>query len=346
MKDKSINGKNNTNKNTNKNTKKNIINNIVNNIYVINLDSSKDRLESIKKQLDKQKLNFTRIPAINGKQLTEKEIEKNCTQFAQMFCPRNIIGCAMSHKAVWQRIIDNGDDYAIVLEDDCKLVKNFKHKLNHCLKELMSFDPKWDFLYLGYFGPAKCKNETIMNSLQRLILHKINKECNKKYFDLKHVFIPVSPVGFHSYIISNKCAKELLKRMEKINYHIDAEFLKYTQDLHVYATKDKLGNQFSTVDNSTLNEYKFPKILNWYSDAFQDLDGISYSYWFGSPIIQVIDFPINLYFIMFALLSIVSNAPINILFFIYIFLELSLDVNNINIIIPYIIYLIAIVLRN
>lgn len=328
-----------------KNKSDNKINDIIKNIYVINLDSSTDRLECIKEQLDEHKLNFTRISAINGKKLTKDQIKKNCTPFAQMFCPRNIIGCAMSHKAVWQRIIDNGDKYAIVLEDDCKLVKNFKHKLNRCLKELMSFDPEWDFLYLGYFGPAKSKNETIMNSLQRLILHKINKEYGKQN-DFKHIFIPFSPVGFHSYIISNKCARELLKRMEKINYHIDAEFLKYTYNLKVYATKDKLGNQFSTVDNSTLNEYKFPKILNWYSDAFQDLDGISYSYWFGSPIIQVIDFPINLYFIMFALLSTVSKAPINILFFIYIFLELSLDVNNINIIIPYIIYLIAIMLRN
>lgn len=321
------------------NNKKHSIHNKISNVYVINLDKSTDRLKSIKKQLDKQNLKFTRIPAVNGKLLTEEEIKNNCTPFAQLFCPRNIIGCAMSHKSVWQKIIDNDDKYAIVLEDDCKLVKNFKDKLTICVDELSNIDPEWDFLYLGYFGPANQSNNSIMNFPHRLILNKIdtNKNTNAK---LNNIFIPVSPIGFHSYVISNKCARKLLEKMNSINYHIDSEFLKYTNDLKVYATKEKLGNQYSTVDNSTLNEYKFPKLLNWYNDKIQDYDGISYSYWFGSPIIQIMDVPINLYFIMFALLSLFSNAEINILFFIYIFLELSLDVNNINIILPYMILII------
>lgn len=307
----------------------------IDNTYVINLDTSKDRLDAIKQQLSKQNIQFTRIPAINGKKLTQEEIRLNCTPFAQMFCPRNIIGCAMSHKKVWQKIIDNNDRYAIVFEDDCKIAKNFKKKLNRCLNELFENDKDWDFLYLGYFGPAK-KNDSFMNYVHDIILNKIQDKngFNKK---LKNIFVPQSPVGFHSYIISNKCAKRLLKYMNKINYHVDAEFLHYANKFNVYATVEKLGNQYSTVDNSTLNEYKFPKLINWVNDKFRDVDGISYSYWLGSPIIQIKNIPVNLYFILFSLCVLfIPNTKIHLIMIIYMYLELSLDLRNVNIISLYI----------
>ncbi len=314
---------------------KRLIDNIFDNVFVINLDRSPDRLRNIKTQLDEQDIKFKRVSAIDGKKLTKNDIEKNCTFFAKMFCPKNIIACAMSHKKVWREIIKSGRNYGMIFEDDCKITDNFKEKVRKCVEELNVFDKKWDFLYLGYFGPSRVTSNSVMNCLQNIILNKIPKKHNNS--NLKHIFVPVSPVGFHSYIISRDCAKKLLKYMKKIHYHIDSEFLKYACNFNVYATIEKLGNQYSTVDNSTLNEYKFPKIINWYNDQIVDIDGISYSYWLGSPIIQIQSFPINLYFIFFLIMlfGFQRYQFINILALIYMFLELGLDVNNINIIIVY-----------
>lgn len=310
------------------------------NVYVINLDRSPDRLKSITCELERENIKFERVSAVDGKKLTDEHIKRFCTPFAEMFCPKNIIACALSHKKVWKKIVKSGLEYGMVFEDDCKLTNGFKHKLQLCIDELNENDKNWDFLYLGYFGPSMETSNSIMNKFQNIILNKIQ---NKNNIHAKYIFVPVSPVGFHSYIISRNCAKKLLQYMKKVHYHIDSEFLKYAHNFNVYACKEKLGNQYSTVDNSTLNEYKFPKVINWYNDSIVDIDGISYSYWLGSPIIQIKHFPINLYFICFLILlfGFKRFQFLNILMIIYMFLELGLDTDNINIIIIYMLIIIV-----
>lgn len=312
----------------------------IDNVYVINLDRSKDRFQSIKSILGRENIQFTKISAIDGVMLSDDDVSKHCTKFAETFCPKTIIGCAMSHKKTWRKIVENNDKYAIVFEDDVFIDKNFKSELKKCLDELFTFDQKFDFLYLGYFGPAKITDNSFINHLQNIILYKLsNKKC-----DLENVFIPVSPVGFHCYIISKECAKKLLKSMNKINYHIDVEFLKYanTLNLRVYACKNRIGYQFSTVENSFLNDCKFPKLLNILCDNIKDKDHISYSYWLNTPILKIKNFHFNLYSFLFLSIIIVLNKKINILFLIYLYLESSLDINinNISIILLYMIIII------
>ena len=46
--------------------------------------------------------------------------------------PRGVIGCYLSHRRFWQMVVDRKMDYAVILEDDVKLVDGFKEKVYDC----------------------------------------------------------------------------------------------------------------------------------------------------------------------------------------------------------------------
>jgi len=323
--------------------------NCIDNVYVINMDRSKDRLANMTEQLKGLGLDFIRVSAIDGKHLRKDDIINVTNSFCGSLCSPSIIGCFLSHKKTWQKVVDNNDKYAMILEDDCKLVDGFDQKLNDAIDELNKIDPEWEFLYGGCFGPCK-KNDkaTVISHLQKLFLAEIP---HREHTGI-NTFIPLSPVGFHCYIISNTCAQKLLKALHKVSYHVDVEFLKHAENFRVYAMIHKIGYQFSTAENSTLNELKFPRLLNWCLDGIKDNDGISYSYYCGSPLLQLDFFPLTLYFILF--IGLLLSIPIFIprpLFFYYVLLlflivELFLNVADVNVISVYIILLIVCIKRD
>lgn len=91
--------------------------------YVINLDRSPARLESIRKNFDRFGLDFCRVPAVDGAALPDHEIDavydasRNRWRFFTSM-KRGEIACFLSHRSAWQRLLESSDDYAIVMEDD------------------------------------------------------------------------------------------------------------------------------------------------------------------------------------------------------------------------------------
>lgn len=310
----------------------------VDNIYVINMDKSKDRLECMQNQLNKLNKSFIRIPAIDGSKLNRIKKSKKCSFFGKHFLTPNIIGCFMSHQKTWKTMLKNNDSYALILEDDCQLIDSFDKDLSLAVNELNTKDPNWDFLYTGCFGPHGGHKKLSITYLQELFLNKIPQ--SNLDFNAKYTYIPQSPVGFHCYVISKNGAKKLLKYLKKISYHVDVEFLKYAKFFNVYATKKKLGVQHSTADNSTLTS-KYPILLNKILNDIKDDNNIAYSYYLGLPIIQILNFYVNLYFILFAIITILFsftnfNTIFTIVVLLYSFYELHLESSNINTIIVWI----------
>jgi glycosyl transferase family 25 len=81
-------------------------------IYLINLDRASDRLEVMTERL--KGIPFERFPAIDGKTLDYEGL-----------LTRNEAACVMSHRVLWQRLIDSGDPYACILEDDIEILPRF-----------------------------------------------------------------------------------------------------------------------------------------------------------------------------------------------------------------------------
>lgn len=131
-------------------------------VFYINLDGRSDREQFINKQLDEVGLSATRVSAVLGRDLTE--VEKNIVNFEKYICvmkrPINDgeIGCALSHRKVWQRIVDEQLPYALVLEDDVTL--------DHALKPFLNCEDnynKFDVINLASAEPYYPKIETIRN---------------------------------------------------------------------------------------------------------------------------------------------------------------------------------------
>lgn len=91
-------------------------------LYVVNLDSSKDRMAWFDRQTAGQPLDFVRVPAVDGSKISEAELLHYHT-----LCPitRSIsfgeLGCFLSHVQIWKRIAAGSDQWAFIGEDDLHL---------------------------------------------------------------------------------------------------------------------------------------------------------------------------------------------------------------------------------
>jgi len=284
----------------------------IDNVYVINMKKSKKRLKKINQMLNKLNIPFNRIEAVDGTKLTKNDIKNNCTLYSQLFSPLSLIGCFLSHKKAWQTMIDNNDKYAIIMEDDCKLINTFKNDLKTILDELIPHNP--DFVYLGHI----------------LILPRLQQYIDTSNFKYSYKPSQEYMVGFHCYIISNNCAKKLLQLMHKVNDHIDVSFTYYVNDFNVYASKKKIAYQYASAKQSTQVNYKFPITFNSIFENIRSNYNVSYGYYLSVPVMEILWQPINAYFLIACLFALfIPNIYLFLTFFI---IETILLPQNITII--------------
>jgi glycosyl transferase, family 25 len=87
--------------------------------YVINLANSLDRRAHVTAELEKACLDYEVVTAIDGRELDLHDHATIAPSFlANVRCLAGAAGCALSHLDVYRKIIDDGLDMALVLEDD------------------------------------------------------------------------------------------------------------------------------------------------------------------------------------------------------------------------------------
>ena len=181
-------------------------------IIYINLKHRKDRLENVLNQISKIKKNnnVIRIDAINGKtldlqNLSQSLVTKNGINDAinnnlSMGIPltRGAIGCALSHREAFKKIIEKNINAALIVEDDISINELY----NDTIHELYMNKPDdYDIIYLGYH------DATI-----KYIYEQINDTFCKAYI----------VYGLFGYIVTNNGAKKLLD-IFPISKQIDSE---------------------------------------------------------------------------------------------------------------------------
>lgn len=110
-------------------------------VYLINLDSSIDRLNAATAQLNSLGVDFERVSAVNGKNLTPNEKKAAVNKFRwDCAVGREVwdgeIGCALSHRHIREQIIRDNVPVSCVLEDDVVLSKDFPKVLDYLEKSL------------------------------------------------------------------------------------------------------------------------------------------------------------------------------------------------------------------
>jgi GR25 family glycosyltransferase involved in LPS biosynthesis len=192
--------------------------------YVINLAKNTDRMDHFNKNYAEtdlaSELPYQRLEAVNGHEIdVSMYVTPSVMQGIQFIestgrrtdhnqITKGMIGCYLSHLAVYRDALDNDVDYALIFEDDAiidaDLYTNVIHKLINKHSKDQLIPNTWDIMLLGYM----CLN---------------CKEINAEYKKVMNFY------GLHGYLIS-KSGMEKLKDLLPINNQIDLEMSRLAQE--------------------------------------------------------------------------------------------------------------------
>ena len=124
--------------------------------YLINLDRSVSRLEAATRQLRAAGIDFTRVPAFDGRELDPAQVADYDHQATMRYVGRPLrgaeIGCYYSHLDCARRFLESGADHALVLEDDMQLAPGAMETLAAMLRWLAQNRVEWDIINIGAPG--------------------------------------------------------------------------------------------------------------------------------------------------------------------------------------------------
>ncbi len=204
--------------------------------FYINLDRRPDRNSAIQSQLQQLNIKAQRIQAIDGSTITNQQAAFVDSDMFILRMKRPIsqgeIGCALSHRKIWQKILDEKLEYSLVMEDDVII--------NPALIELLTSNQykKFDFINLSSNEPYNIHEQAlqkIITSGIRLRNHQTEKEFkrldwnnNWKIYKLheinQNIIIcecNISPALGSGYILSKKAAQHFLLASDKLQVPID-----------------------------------------------------------------------------------------------------------------------------
>lgn len=141
---------------------------------VINLKRRPDRKAEMEARLHRQ--NFTDyefMDAVDGKELVATEYIYELFKGNNFHYRKGVIGCAMSHIALWKQLMDDPTcDMYVIIEDDAVPVDDFELKLQKAVR-LFASEPRAELCFIGGFSiTVPCENANN--------LHIIQHPCAKK----------------------------------------------------------------------------------------------------------------------------------------------------------------------
>lgn len=171
-------------------------------VYLINLDRSPDRLAQMQALLDALGVAFVRVPAIDGRMLTDAQCKAVRAPHKEWLpLPASEIACFLSHRVCWQRIADGPAPYGCVFEDDMLLSPR--------LRDFLA-DPSWI--------PADADIVKIEESYSRVWLDTPLRQM-RDGFRLGR--LRSTHVRAGGYIVSRDAARRLLAMTERMALPVD-----------------------------------------------------------------------------------------------------------------------------
>lgn len=242
------------------------LNTFFDHIYIVTLPRAKDRQALIAVNLKGLNFSFFEgfdkndfiVPELIANGVFDKEKSSKVHRYNKKMTPGQI-GCAWSHRAIYQDIIANNYNKVLILEDDVYTNTDVNRLFDLMITEL----PKnWELLYLDYNRNKK------YNPLKRFVYHiqrmmgaiKWNHTVIKN-FQSKKFSSHLRQAGFHdytsAYAITNSAAKKLLERQTPIAYVAD-NLLGHAiceETIKAYTCVPKLFHQLSQGDLKQIPSY-------------------------------------------------------------------------------------------
>lgn len=239
-------------------------------IYVINMESRKDRLVSLFKEEPHLETRITRISAVNGKHIKLNRFIYDLFKYNTFNWKKSIMGCSLSHMMTWTKILQENGEYFLILEDDVRFNKNWFSDWN---KYATHIPHDAELLYLGGVLPP---NKNTLTS----VLEGVNKywsiiKCNRLFSTVDR---PMFHFCMYSYIITKAGINKLLQYIQnsdtKLCSPIDHILGNPDIGLKTYIATPLLTHCFQDNDPIYINS-QFNNLLNinsYDSDIMNNID--------------------------------------------------------------------------
>lgn len=179
--------------------------------FCITLERRQDRWRRFQDQSGIDGLNLKRFTGVDGKTIditkddrvalcTKRNILANIRRSHEELDSVGGVGCALSHIAVWQWMVDNNQEVCLIFEDDAVVPPDFIERANKCINgsTILKDPKKWDMWLLGgqWDKLTQIPGEPKAVRVGEFVL-------------------------FHAYVMTLHGAKRLLKDVYPIHSHID-----------------------------------------------------------------------------------------------------------------------------
>jgi GR25 family glycosyltransferase involved in LPS biosynthesis len=120
--------------------------------FVINMKRNPERLEFMTSQLHTADITFEIQHAVDGKlyDFSREYNERHAIACNGVPLSAAEKGCALSHRMIHEKMIRENMAYALILEDDVALPKNFKKIVEKAIQENNSKKTTWEYLTFNY----------------------------------------------------------------------------------------------------------------------------------------------------------------------------------------------------
>ena len=215
-------------------------------IFVITLESVKNRREHMERMVRHHQLDVEWWPATTPDSFTVKMLRDNIHTPADMRGEKKspfIWACYASHVSIYEEIVRKGYKNALILEDDVDFDLNFRPRWNKLYDRIRN-DP-WDLLMIGHCVPMKYRFKTGW-----LVPHGIS--CT------------------HGYVVSNEFAKKFISTSDYTTRAVDMVLSDFCKSINckLYATssmlvaqlpRDKDRNPSTLLDDVYLGGQQVPR---------------------------------------------------------------------------------------
>ncbi|NHB90363.1 glycosyltransferase family 25 protein [Photorhabdus tasmaniensis] len=166
-------------------------------IFIINLKKDLERRKSIQYQAEKLELNVEFIEAINGRELSQDEVKVLCPDFDKSEITLGELGCSLSHLKIYEKMVKENIQLALVMEDDAEIGKDIS----------------------GILDALITINNNKPHEPNLLLLSKVNEYIDafkKPLVKHYHVVNVIDAALAHGYVINNKAAQNLLHYLQPV----------------------------------------------------------------------------------------------------------------------------------
>jgi glycosyl transferase, family 25 len=174
--------------------------------YVINLARSPDRRAHITAELKKTGLDYEIVTGVDGRELDLNDQSLVDPSFLTAPFPENSAGCSLSHQKVYRKIIADGLDAALVLEDDIRVPADLVSLADAVARHMTGAE----VALLSVDSPEPCR---------------MSRAGSVRLADSRLLALPIDVAQLHStgaYIITREACERMAKSQPPVRVVADS----------------------------------------------------------------------------------------------------------------------------